>query len=122
MQVSCTGGRFLFSRSSGGGHALVIAEPIAVPLGSVEDVALANAQLVDPNAKIVFRDQRKVNGVVLRFLKIEADVDAVPMVYGGYFYGGEQGTVQVVTYAEKTRFPEAEKDFMDFLNGFTVSK
>ena len=73
MQVSCTGGRFLFSRSSGGGHALVIAEPIAVPLGSVEDVALANAQLVDPNAKIVFRDQRKVNGVVLRFLKIEAD-------------------------------------------------
>jgi len=54
------------------------------------------------------------------FLKIEADVDTVPMVYCGYFYGGENGTVQVVTYTEKSRLPEYEKDFMDFLNGLVV--
>jgi hypothetical protein len=115
-------GQVALLHSSGDGHALVIAERIAVPHGSVEDIALANAQSVDPKARIVFRQQRRINGVDVRFLKIEADVNAVPMVYSGCFYGGEYGTVQVVTYTAKSRLPEYEKEFMDFLNGFSVSK
>jgi hypothetical protein len=115
-------GQLALAHSSGEGHALVIAERIAVPRGSVEDVALANAQSVDPNAKIVFRQQRRINGVDVRFLKIEADVNAVRMVYWGCFYGGAYGTVQVVTYTAKSLLPEYEKEFMDFLNGFMVSK
>ena len=63
-----------------------------------------------------------VNGVDVRFLKIEAGVNAVPMVYWDCFYGGEYRTVQVVTYTAKTLLPEYEKEFMDFLNGFMVSK
>lgn len=115
-------GQLALAHSSGDAHALVIAERIAVPRGSVEDVALANAQSVDPNAKIVYRQQRRINGVDVRFLKIEADVNTVPMVYWGCFYGGEYGTVQVVTYTPKTLVPEHEKDFIDLLNGFMVSK
>jgi Putative bacterial sensory transduction regulator len=113
---------FVLLHSSGDAHALVIAEPIAVPLDSIQDVALANAQAVDPNAKIVFRNKLRVNGAVLYFLKIEANVDTVPMVYWGYFYAGENGTVQVVTYTAKTLWPGHEREFMDFLNGFVVSK
>ena len=115
-------GHLALVHSSGEGHALVIAERIAVPRGSVEDVALANAQSVDPNAKVVFRQQRRVNGVDVRFLKIEADVNAVPMIYWGCFYGGEYGTVQVVAYTARTLLPEYEKEFMDLLSGFMVSK
>ncbi len=115
-------GQWALAHSSGDAHALVIAERIAVPRSSVEDIALANAQSVDPNARIVFRQQRRVNGVDVRFLKIEADVNAVPMVYWGCFYGGEYGTVQVVTYTAKTLWPDYEKKFMDFLDGFMVSK
>ena len=69
---------------------------------------------------MVFHDQRRVNGVVLRFLTIEAELTTVPMGYCGYFYSGETGTVQVATDTEKARFPEYEKDFLDLLNGFTV--
>jgi len=115
-------GQLDLTHSSGDSHALVIAERIAVPRGSVEDVALANAQSVDPEAKIVFRQQRRINGADVRFLKIEADVNAVPMVYWGCFYGGEYGTVQVVTYTAKTLLPEYEKEFMDLLDGFMASK
>jgi len=115
-------GQFAFSHSSGGGHALVISERTAVPLDSVQDVALANAQSVDPHASVVFRHRRWVNGVAFWFLKIEATVGTIPMVYWGYFYVGEGGTVQVVTYTEKSRLPEYEHGFTDFLNGLTVSK
>ena len=44
------------------------------------------------------------------------------MVYWGYFYVGEGGTVQVVTYTEKSRLPEYGQGFTDFLNGLTVSR
>jgi hypothetical protein len=115
-------GEFVLLHSSGDGHALVIAERIVVPLDSVEDIALENAQVVDPHAKVVFRDKRRVNGAVLHFLKIEANIDTVPMIYTGYFYAGENGTVQVVTYTAKTQLRTYEKEFMEFLNGFVVSK
>jgi hypothetical protein len=65
---------------------------------------------------------RVTNEADLYFLKIEANVDTVPMVYCGYFYAGENGTVQVVTYTAKALLPEYEREFMDFLNGFAVSK
>ena len=83
---------------------------------------MANAQSVDPKARIVFRQQRRVNGVDVRFLKIEAFVNAVPMAYWGCFYGGEYGTVQVVTYTAKAQLPAYEKDFMDLFDGLMVSK
>lgn len=115
-------GQFAFSHSSGGGNALVISERTAVPLDSIEDVALANAQSVDPHASVVFRHRTWVNGVAFWFLKIEATVGAIPVVYWGYFYVGEGGTVQVVTYTEKSRLPEYGQGFTDFLNGLTVSR
>lgn len=115
-------GQFAFSNSSGGGHALVISERTAVPLDSVEDIALANAQSVDPHARVIFRNRSWVNGVIFWFLKIEATVGTIPMVYWGYFYEGEGCTVQVVTYTEKRQLPEYEQGFTDFLKGLTVSR
>jgi len=50
-------GPVAFSHTSGGGHALVIRERTAVPLDAIEDVALANAQAVDPHAQVVFRNR-----------------------------------------------------------------
>jgi hypothetical protein len=120
--ASDVGGQFAFSHSSAGGHALVIVERTAVPLDAVEDVALSNAQAVDPHARVVFRNRNWVNGVAFRFLKIEATVGTIPMDYWGYFYVGEGCTVQVITYTEKSQLPEHERGFMDFLNGLTVSR
>lgn len=115
-------GQFAFSHSSGEGHALVISERTALSPDSIQDVALANAQSVDPHASIGFRNKIRANGVPLWFLKIEVTVETIPMIYWGYFYSGESGTVQVVTYAEKSRFPEYEQSFMDLLSGLMVSR
>ena len=114
-------GQVALSDSSAGGHALIIEEGIGVPLDSLQDVALANAQFADPSAKLVFRHKRRVNGAVLWFLKIEAEINTVPMVYWGYYYAGQGSTVQVVTYTTKALLPKSENDFMELLNGLTVS-
>jgi hypothetical protein len=120
--ASHSDGQFAFSHSSGGAHALVASERTAVPIDSVEDIALANAQAADPHASVVFRDRRWVSGLTFVSLKIEATVGTIPMVHWGRYYVGEGGTVQVVTYTEKSRLPEYERDFTEFLNGLTVSR
>ena len=113
-------GQFTLIHSSGA-HALVIAERIAVPLDALQDVALANAQVADPNAKIVFRNRLRVNGVPVWFVKIEAEFDTVPTVYWGYYYANQSITVQVVAYTTKTLMPASENDMMELLNGLAVS-
>ncbi len=115
-------GQFAFSHASGGGRALVLSERTTVPLGSVEDVVLANAQAVDPHARVVFRNRSWAKGVTFSFLKIEATVGTTPMAYWGYFYVGIGCTVQVIAYTEKSNLPEYEHAFTDFLNGLTISR
>lgn len=110
-------GRFTFKHNSGDGYALVIAERISVPTDSIPDIALANVHNADPNARIIFREKRHVNGVDVWFLKIDAVVDKIPIVYYGYYFGGKYGTVQVLTYTGKDLLSDYEKDFLEFLNG-----
>jgi hypothetical protein len=117
-----TAGHFLFRYSEGDGFALVIAERLEVPLDLLPDWVLANAQAKDPNARIVFKEKRHVHGVDVWFIKMEAEANGIPFVYLNYDYGGKAGTVQVMTYTGRKLFGEFEKDFLDFLNGLSVSE
>jgi hypothetical protein len=113
-------GHFEFEHSSGDAYAMIIAERIAFPTDSLPDIALSNAKDADPNAAITFREKRRVNGVDVWFVKIEGVLEKTPFIYYGYYYGGKNGSVQVVTYTGKSLMAEYEKDFMEFLNGFSA--
>jgi hypothetical protein len=114
-------GHFTFTHSSGDGYAMVIVERIPTPIDSLPDIVLSNIHSADPNATIVFKEKRTVNGTDVWFLKMDAEVKTVPFIYCGYYYGGKGVTVQVVTFTAKTLFSEFEKDFLDFLNGLWIS-
>jgi hypothetical protein len=111
-------GRTLFKHVSGDGYALVISEHVGIPTDSFPEIALVNAQKVDPNAKIVFREKRKVNGADVWFLKLEAVSTGIPITYHGYYYGGPSSAVQILTYTATSLIGDYQADFMDFLNGF----
>jgi hypothetical protein len=113
-------GRFTFRHIVGDGFALVIAERLEVPIDSLPAIALANAQKMDSNARITTKEKHDVNGVDVWFLKIEADARGIPFTYYGYYYGGNSGTVQMITYTGRNLASEYEKDFMEFLNGFRL--
>jgi hypothetical protein len=119
---SSDAGRFFFTNSSGDGYALVTFERWPIPTDSLADIALSKLKSVDPSAKIVFKEKRRVSGVDVWFLKLDAIVSNVPVIYYGYYYGGKSGTVQVLTYTAKTLVAEYDKEFMGFLNGLVVSE
>jgi hypothetical protein len=43
----------------------------------------------DPNAILVFKEKRRVNGVDVWLLKTDATIDKIPLSFCGYYYSGE---------------------------------
>ena len=110
-------GRFNLKHKRGDGYGLVIVERVPIPLDAFPLIALDNAKKADPNAKIVFQEKRTVNGLEVWFLKMEALVKGIPLRYRGYYYGGEKGAVQLLTFTSSGLIGEYESDFMALLNG-----
>jgi Putative bacterial sensory transduction regulator len=110
-------GRFSLKHKAGDGYGLVIVERVPIPLDSFPAIALENAKKADPNAKITLQEKRKVNGLDVWFLKMEAVVKGIPLSYRGYYYGGEKGAVQLLTFTSSGLLGEYESDFLALLNG-----
>jgi len=113
-------GRVSFEHARGDAGALMIVERLPVALDSLKEIALSNAREADSNASITFEEKRQVNGVEVLCLRMKAVVKSIPFQYYGYYYGGPQGTVQVLTYTGESLFKEYEKDFTAFLNGLKI--
>ena len=116
-------GFYTLRHISGSGIVMLIAESVGTPVDSIPDLALAEARTEAPNARVVFQEKRLVHGVQIWYLKIEADIKDVPVVYCGYYYGGKVGTIRVITFVEK-RFlgDDLERDFAKFLNGLRIDE
>jgi hypothetical protein len=115
-------GTFTFIYSMGDACAIVIAEPVIIPPDELTKIALSNAQSEDPNAKVVFKERRTVNGQDVWFMKMESEVSKVPLTFLGYYLSNDAGTVQLVTFSNRTMIGKYEKDFMEFLNGLSGSE
>jgi hypothetical protein len=60
------------------------------------------------------------NGKEILCMKIDGTIEQIPFRYYGYYYGGKQGTIQLLTYTGQGLFEKYEADFLDFLNGLEI--
>lgn len=111
---------YSFIHTVGDGYAMIIYERIRVPLETLKEVALKNARNAAPDAQVILEERRMVNGNEILCMKIEGTIEMIPFIYYGYYYAGEAGTIQVITYTARNLFDEFESDFAEFLNGFEV--
>jgi len=119
-QASDDNGNFGFALLRRDGYAIIISEPTAVSLDTLPDLALKNAKAADPDARMISREKRSVNGVDVWFVKLEATAKGVPFSYCDYLYSGKAGTIQLFTFTEQDLIGVNEPDFLEFLNSFRV--
>jgi hypothetical protein len=100
--------------------ATVIAERVQTPMSALKKAALENAKQGDKEAKIVKEEARVVNWSEVLCLEIEASTEGVPMTLYGYYYSGDQGTIQVLTWTSRNLFQELKPEMERFLNGFEI--
>lgn len=98
-------------------HAIIIAEPIEIPLLTLKDIALENAKNAASDIKITEEEYRIVNGKKVLFISMTGTMRGIKFSYYGYFYSDEEGTVQFVTYTSQNLLNKYKKECAELLNG-----
>ncbi len=114
--------KITFNHKKGKAHAIMIAQRISLSMESLKKAAVANAKKVALDVKIASEEKRVVNGKELSCLKFTATIHGTPYTYYGYYYGGSERSLQVVTYTASNLFDEFKQDFDDFLNGTRIGQ
>jgi TIR domain len=112
--------KITLNHKTGDAYAFVISERIGISIESLKKAAVENAQKVAPDVKVVSEEKRIVNGKEVLCLQTTGTIQGTPFTYYGYYYGGPEGTLQVVTYTASNIFDEYKQDFDDFLNGTQI--
>jgi len=113
-------GRIEFKLRRGDAYALILIEEISIPLATLKEAALENAKAAAPDARIIFEETRTVNKQDVLCMKIDGTVKGIPFRYYGYYYGGKQGSLQLLTFTGQEIFSKYEQDLTDFLNGLEI--
>ena len=110
---------YMFTLKDGDAYVMVIAEGVQIPLESMKDVVLANAQKNAPDCKIVKEEIRIVNGKTLKCIQMEGSLKGIYFVYLGYYYSDSKGTVQLISFTGRNLFSKYKSEMERFLNGFS---
>ena len=102
-------------------QAMLITEKIEIPIETLAMLALENAKRVAPDAKIVEKEYRNVNGKKLIMLQINGTLMGIKFSYLGYYFTDSYGSTQLVTYTAQNLFAEYRPEAEQFLNGLVFA-
>jgi hypothetical protein len=101
-------------------YGMLIAERIEVPLETLKNLALENAQSIAPDMKIVFEEYRIVNGIKIYCMQMDGTAQGIKFSYYGYYFSSAKGSAQFVTYTAQNLLSEYKQEMEELLNGFVV--
>lgn len=114
---------FQFAHTSEDLYGAIIAERSSMPMASLEKFALVNLKKTAPDAKAVFKEYRLVNGTKIVCLQLNGTLESgLPITYYGYYWSGQAGMIQLITFTGQNIFTQFKYDMTDFLNGLVITK
>jgi len=100
-------------------YGMVIYEKVQIPLEQLKNIAVANAERMGENVKVLNTEYRKVNEKLYLAMEMNATVMGLDMRYVYYFANKNQGCLQFITFT--TDPEESTKDKLyELLNGLIV--
>jgi len=103
-------------------YAMIIGERVQLSLNVLKKAAMTNAKKVAPDATVIFEERRLVNGRQVLCLEITGTLQQTAFIYYGYYYGGPEGTLQVICYTTPNLFDQYKSDFDEFLSGIQIGQ
>ena len=96
---------------------MLVAEKTQIPLESLVDIAFQNAFKVAPDAKIIKKEYRNVNGLNVIMMQLTGTIQGIKFIYYGYYYSNKIGSYQLLTYTSQNLFEENKIMMQNLLNG-----
>jgi hypothetical protein len=101
-------------------YGIMIYEKVEIPVESLLEIALENAQSSAPNFKIISREYRIVNGNKVALMQMEGNIEGINATYYSYYYSNSSGTWQFHTYTMTSLFKQLKKQMEALLNGLVI--
>lgn len=109
------------SKDNGSVYAMVIPEGVELGTKGLFNIALQHMEKVSQKPiEVVEQEYRTVNGKKLISAIIYATVNDLDVVYYGYYYSGEDRTIQFLTYTLQSGFERAKPMMEAMLNGLLL--
>lgn len=114
--------RITFMHQGESSYAMIVAERTRVSLDALERAALANAKKAAPDMTLLFKEKRTVGGKSVLCMQMTGTIMGNTFMYYGDYYGGPEGTLQVICYASPEQFDQAKADFDELLGGIKIGR
>lgn len=101
-------------------YGMLITEEIELPLITISNAALTNAQRAAPNAKIIKREYRNVNGVKVLYQELTGTIQKINFTYISYNFSNKSGSTQLITYTANNLVNKYRPEIYDLLNGLVT--
>ncbi|MFC1762451.1 hypothetical protein ACFL6U_10275 [Planctomycetota bacterium] len=112
---------YSFCHVDGDVYTMIIPERIQIPQNSLREAAIENIKSICSDFRLLNEESKVVNDVELFILTMSATVDEISVIYHGYYYTGEQGTIQVLTMTSPNLFKSYQDDMDSFITGFRIT-
>ena len=114
--------RITFMHQGESSYAMIVGERARVSLDALERAALANAKKAAPDMTLLFKEKRTVGGKSVLCMQMTGTIMGNTFMYYGDYYGGPEGTLQVICYATPEQFDQAKADFDELLGGIKIGR
>lgn len=101
-------------------YAMAITEELEVSVEDLSNIAFENAKNAAPDAKVVKKEYRMVNGNQIIYMEMVGTIQSIRFKYLGYYYSNSSGATQLLTYTGANLVSKYQSDIDDFLNGFAT--
>jgi hypothetical protein len=103
-------------------YAMIIGERVRISMEALERAALQNAKKVVPDITLLFKEKRVISGRSVLCMQMTGTVQGSSFMYYGYYYGGPEGTLQVICYTTPELFDQAKADFDELLGSVKIGQ
>jgi hypothetical protein len=121
LPESTAGTEFTLKHASSDAWALVTTGNTPMPIDTLRHAVLADARREDPDAEIVFEENRIINGNRILCVEMTLTPDQDPLTYFGYYWAGDEGSVRIVTFTEWHLFLRFKDDAAALLDGLVIT-
>jgi hypothetical protein len=109
-----------FNLKAGDLYGMAITERIEIDLEKLVIIAFENAKEVAPDAKVVKKEYRVVNGNKLIYMEIIGTIESIKFKYMGYYFSDYSGSTQFIVYTGASLVNQYKAEINALLNGFSV--
>ena len=98
-------------------YGLMINEKMEIPLETLKESAFYNFDFAANDANILEQEYRYINDLLVLKLHMQGTIDGLSVYYYGYYFSGDNGTTQFVTYSTSNLFELYKNEAELLLNG-----